>query len=110
MSCKSILVVEDEVLVAHDIRSRLRRMGYEVPAIASKGREAISKALQLRPDLILMDINLRDDMDGVEAAMQIRRLYEVPIIFCTAYSNDETMERAKITEPYGYVLKPFDNR
>ena len=110
MNCKSILVVEDEVLVARDIKSRLTRMGYEVPAIASRGREAINKALLLRPDLILMDINLRDEMDGVEAAMQIRAQYDVPIIFCTAYSNEETLERAKISEPYGYVLKPFDNR
>lgn len=110
MSVKSILVVEDEVLVARDIQSRLSRMGYDVVGIASKGREAISKALELRPNLILMDINLRDEIDGVEAAAEIRRQYRVPIIFCTAYSNEETLERAKITEPYGYVLKPFDNR
>ncbi len=110
MSVKSILVVEDEVLVARDIQSRLSRMGYDVVGIASKGREAISKALDLRPNLILMDINLRDEIDGVEAAAEIRRQYRVPIIFCTAYSNEETLERAKITEPYGYVLKPFDNR
>jgi len=110
MSLKSILVVEDEVLVARDIQSRLSRMGYDVVGIASKGREAISKALDLRPNLILMDINLRDEIDGVEAAAEIRRQYRVPIIFCTAYSNEETLERAKITKPYGYVLKPFDNR
>ena len=110
MSRKSILVVEDEVLVARDIKSRLTRMGYDVPAIACRGREAIDKALQIRPDLILMDINLRDDMDGVEAAIKIRAQFEVPIIFCSAYSNEETVERAKVTEPYGYVLKPFDNR
>ena len=110
MSLKSILVVEDEVLVARDIQSRLSRMGYDVVGIASKGREAISKALELRPNLILMDINLRDEIDGVEAAAEIRRQYRVPIIFCTAYSNEETLERAKITKPYGYVLKPFDNR
>ncbi len=107
---KTILVVEDEVLVARDIQSRLTRMGYEVLSIASRGKEAITKALDLRPDLILMDINLRDEMDGVEAAVQIRLSYDVPIIFCTAYSNDETLERAKISDPYGYVLKPFDNR
>ncbi len=110
MASNSILVVEDEVLVARDIKSRLLKMGYEVLGIASRGREAVSKALDLRPDLILMDINLRDEMDGVEAAMEIRLQYEVPIIFCTAYSNEETLERAKISEPYGYVLKPFDNR
>jgi diguanylate cyclase (GGDEF)-like protein/PAS domain S-box-containing protein len=110
MATKSILVVEDEVLVARDIQARLSRMGYEVVGMASRGLEAISKALELRPNLILMDINLRDEMDGVEAAAEIRRQFKVPIIFCTAYSNDETLQRAKVTEPYGYVLKPFDNR
>ncbi len=110
MASNSILVVEDEVLVARDIKSRLTRMGYEVLGVASRGLEAIEKALDLRPDLILMDINLRDEMDGIEAAMKIRSQFEVPIIFCTAYSNEETLERAKISEPYGYVLKPFDNR
>ena len=107
---KSLLVVEDEVLVARDIQSRLIKMGYEVLGIASKGRDAIDMALSLKPDLILMDINLRDDIDGVEAAIRINKEYDVPVIYCTAYSNEETLERAKISEPYGYVLKPFDNR
>lgn len=110
MSKNSILVVEDEVLVARDIQSRLVRMGYNVVDIASKGSEAIEKALSLRPDLILMDIHLKDEIDGVQAAIAIRESYDVPIIFCTAFSNEETLERAKISEPYGYVLKPFDNR
>ena len=107
---KSLLVVEDEVLVARDIKSRLTRMGYEVLGTAGKGAEAIEKALSLRPDLILMDIHLQDDIDGVEAAIKIRETYDVPVIFCTAYSNEETLERAKVSTPYGYVLKPFDNR
>ncbi|MEX0943296.1 MAG: EAL domain-containing protein [Pseudomonadales bacterium] len=107
---KSLLVVEDEVLVARDIKARLTRMGYDVVDIASRGKEAIEKALNHRPDLVLMDINLRDEMDGVEAAIRIREQYDVPVIFCTAYSNEDTLERAKISEPYGYVLKPFDNR
>jgi diguanylate cyclase (GGDEF)-like protein/PAS domain S-box-containing protein len=107
---KSLLVVEDEVLVARDIKSRLTRMGYEVLGTAGKGAEAIEKALSLRPDLVLMDIHLQDDIDGVDAAIKIRETYDVPIIFCTAYSNEETLERAKVTTPYGYVLKPFDNR
>lgn len=110
MSRKSLLIVEDEVLVARDIKARLIRMGYDVIDMASKGMEAIEKALSLRPDLILMDINLRDEMDGVEAAIKIREQYDVPVIFCTAYSNEDTLERAKVSEPYGYVLKPFDNR
>lgn len=107
---KSLLVVEDEVLVARDIKSRLTRMGYEVLGTASKGSEAIEKALSLRPDLILMDIHLQDDIDGVDAAITIRESYDVPVIFCTAYSNQETLNRAKVSTPYGYVLKPFDNR
>lgn len=110
MSQKSLLIVEDEVLVARDIQARLVRMGYEVAGIAYKGTEAIDMALTLRPDLILMDIHLKDEIDGVEAALIIREKYDVPVIFCTAFSNEETLERAKISEPYGYVLKPFDNR
>ncbi|HKI73910.1 MAG TPA: EAL domain-containing protein, partial [Pseudomonadales bacterium] len=110
MSRKSLLIVEDEVLVARDIKARLVRMGYDVIDMASKGAEAIEKALRLKPDLVLMDINLRDEIDGVEAAIRIREQYDVPVIFCTAYSNEDTLERAKISEPYGYVLKPFDNR
>lgn len=106
----SILVVEDEVLVARDIKSRLIRMGYDVLDTASKGKEAIEKALALRPDLVLMDIHLADEVDGVDAAVKIREIYDVPVIFCTAYSNEETLERAMVTTPYGYVLKPFDNR
>jgi diguanylate cyclase (GGDEF)-like protein/PAS domain S-box-containing protein len=107
---KRLLVVEDEVLVARDIKARLTRMGYEVLAIATRGAEAIAKALLLRPDLVLMDINLRDDIDGIQAAIEIRSQYDVPVIFCTAYSNEATLVRAKVSEPYGYVLKPFDNR
>lgn len=110
MSRKSLLIVEDEVLVARDIKSRLLKMGYDVVDIAAKGSEAVEKAITLKPDLVLMDIHLRDEMDGVEAALKIRQTYDVPIIFCTAYSNEHTLERAKISEPYGYVLKPFDNR
>ena len=106
----SLLVVEDEVLVARDIKCRLAKMGYDVVGTACRGKQGVEMALETRPNLILMDINLRDDMDGVEAARLIREQYDVPVIFCTAYSNQETLDRAKITEPYGYVLKPFDNR
>lgn len=110
MSSTRLLVVEDEVLVARDIKARLVKMGYDVVDLAARGTEAIEKALSLRPDLVLMDINLRDEVDGVEAAIRIREQYDVPVIFCTAYSNEDTLERAKVSEPYGYVLKPFDNR
>lgn len=110
MSASKILVVEDEVLVARDIQARLSRMGYEVVGTAGKGEEAVSMALEHDPDLVLMDINLRGDMDGIEAAIKINNAKSIPVIFCTAYSNDEVLERAKITSPFGYVLKPFDNR
>lgn len=106
----SILVVEDEVLVARDIQARLARMGYEVAGTAAKGEDAVCMALEHNPQLILMDINLRGEMDGIEAAVEINGQRSIPIIFCTAYSNDEVLERAKITSPFGYVLKPFDNR
>lgn len=106
----SILVVEDEVLVARDIQARLQRMGYDIVGSAAKGEEAIELALKHAPDLVLMDINLRGDMDGIEAAVRINEVKSIPVIFCTAYSNDEILERAKITSPFGYVLKPFDNR
>lgn len=110
MSETTLLIVEDEVLVAMDIKARLTKMGYQVVDVASRGIEAVDKALYLRPDLVLMDINLKDEIDGVEAAIRIRDQYDVPVIFCTAYSNEDTLERAKVSEPYGYVLKPFDNR
>jgi diguanylate cyclase (GGDEF)-like protein/PAS domain S-box-containing protein len=110
MAQTSLMIVEDEVLVARDIKSRLGRMGYDVVGIAGKGPQAIEMAINLAPDLILMDINLRGEMDGITAAMTIRESYDVPIIFCTAYSNKAILDRAKISEPYGYVLKPFDNR
>jgi len=110
MSKKTLVVVEDEILVARDIKARLTRMGYEVLATASRGEEAVENVLRLRPDLVLMDINIKGEMDGVDAALNIRAQYDVPVIFCTAYSNTETLQRAQVAGPYGYVLKPFDNR
>jgi diguanylate cyclase (GGDEF)-like protein/PAS domain S-box-containing protein len=105
-----VFIVEDEVLVARDIKSRLEKLGYQVIGTAARGDDAVSRVLSERPDLILMDINLKGDMDGIEAADRIRAEADLPIIFCTAYSNDETLARAKVTVPYGYVLKPFGNR
>jgi diguanylate cyclase (GGDEF)-like protein/PAS domain S-box-containing protein len=110
MTKNTIFVVEDEVIVARDIQSRLQKMDYEVVGTAARGEDAVTRVLDLRPDLVMMDINLRGEMDGIDAATNIRAEYDVPIIFCTAYSNKETLARAKITVPYGYVLKPFDNR
>ncbi len=110
MTKANILVVEDEAIVAKDLRNRLQRFGYMVPAVASSGQEAINKALEFRPDLVLMDIRLKGQMDGVEAAHEIHKYLDIPIIYLTAYADDNTLERAKITEPFGYLLKPFKER
>ncbi|NPE29298.1 response regulator [Methanococcoides sp. SA1] len=108
MSQIKILIVEDEKIVALGIKKMLKNLGYLVPSIASSGKEAISKAEITFPDLVLMDIMLKGDMDGVEAADQIRKRFEVPVVFLTAYSDEKILERAKKTNPYGYIIKPFE--
>ncbi|RJS49993.1 MAG: hypothetical protein CIT03_00635 [Methanobacterium sp.] len=105
MSGPKIMVVEDERITAEDIRDGLEEMGYQVPAIVSSGEEAIEKAKEIFPDLILMDIKLEGDIDGIDAAEEIRSRYGIPVIYLTAYSGENTVERAKITEPSGYILK-----
>lgn len=104
-----ILIVEDERIVAGDLRSRLRRMGYEVVAIASTGTDAVRLADQHQPDLVLMDIRLEGTMDGIQAADTIRRIHNIPVIYLSAYADQSTVERAKVTEPFGYLLKPFED-
>jgi PAS domain S-box-containing protein len=110
MAKAKILVVEDDNIVRLDIQSRLQAMGYDVPVTASSGRDAISKATQMRPDLVLMDIKLKDEMDGVEAAKHIQARIDIPVIYLTAYADEETVQRAKITGPFAYILKPFKER
>src|SRR5512139_2167279 len=105
-----ILVVEDERIVAKDISRRLEKLGYTVVATASSGAEAIRKAREIHPDLILMDVQLKGDMDGIDAAQQIRADADIPVIYLTAYADQNTLQRAKITEPFGYIVKPFDER
>ncbi|HKR11428.1 MAG TPA: EAL domain-containing protein [Pyrinomonadaceae bacterium] len=105
-----ILVVEDESIVALDIQDRLESLGYEVPITVASGEKAIEQAGVLRPDLVLMDIQLQGRMDGVEAADEIRRLFGIPVIYLTANADHPTVERAKVTEPFGYVIKPFEER
>lgn len=108
MTNAKILIVEDENIVAMDLEDRLKNLGYSVSGVASTGEEAIRKAAQTTPDLVLMDINLRGDMDGVEAAEVIWRRFSVPAIYITAYADQETLRRAQITEPLGYIVKPFE--
>ena len=110
MANEKILVVEDESIVAMDIRSTLIRLGYDVPAIASSGEAAIRRAEELPLDLVLMDINLNGKMDGIETAQQIHDRFDIPVVYLTAYSDENTLERANVTEPFGYIIKPFGDR
>jgi len=104
-----ILVVEDERVVAEDIQRVLEQFGYEVPALAACGEDAIKYADQFLPDLILMDIVIRGQMTGIEAAGKISAKHNIPIIYLTAYADTKTIENAKVTAPFGYILKPFNN-
>ncbi|MCO5382421.1 MAG: response regulator [Methanosarcina barkeri] len=105
-----ILIVEDEHIVAMGIKKMLKSLGYTVTGVASSGEDAISKAESTFPDVVLMDIMLKGDLDGVEAAREIRERFDVPIVYLTAYSDNNILERAKITEPFGYIIKPFDEK
>ncbi|MHC4540829.1 MAG: response regulator, partial [Planctomycetota bacterium] len=105
-----ILIVEDEGVVALDIEARLKRLGYNTVDTACFGDEAVKKAAKLAPDLVLMDIKLRGDMDGTEAARQIRDRFNIPVVYVTAYSDEAILKSAKASEPYGYIVKPFGNR
>ncbi|PSN20325.1 hybrid sensor histidine kinase/response regulator [filamentous cyanobacterium CCP5] len=110
MAGERILIVEDERIVARDIEKRLAKLGYTVVGSVAFGEEAIAKVADLSPDLILMDIQLKGQLDGIETAERLGSLYEVPIIYLTAYADEDTLQRAKVTEPFGYIVKPFDER
>jgi signal transduction histidine kinase len=107
---KKILVVEDESIIAMELELHLTEMGYEVVGIASSGVEAIAKARELRPDLILMDIVMPGEKNGIDAATEIKSEMDVPIIFVTAYADEERIKRAKTVEPFGYIVKPYEDR
>jgi PAS domain S-box-containing protein len=110
MEERGILIVEDEQIVATELKGRLNHLGYRVVGLACTGPEAIAKTEHLNPDLILMDIRLRGEMDGIEAAGRILASRDIPIVFATAHADEATLERAKVTGPMGYVLKPFSER
>lgn len=107
MSKTNILIVEDESIVAKDIQHSLKKLGYTVVGICSNGEDAIKSAEEMSPDLVLMDIMLKGDMSGIEAADQIRQRMNIPVIYLTAYADESTLNKAKVTEPYGYIIKPF---
>jgi PAS domain S-box-containing protein len=110
MSNEKILIVEDESIVAMELADRLRALGYIVVGSAATGKQAVEKAIDKEPNLILMDIMLKGKMTGIDAAEEILSKRNIPIVFLTAYADESTLERAKITGPYGYLLKPFEER
>ncbi len=110
MSKTSILIVEDEAIVAEDLASQLRRLGYAIAGITALGEEALTLTRERRPRLVLMDIELAGTMDGVEAAERLRQECGVPVIYVTASTDRATLERAKVTEPFGFILKPFEDQ
>jgi len=104
------LIVEDEILIAEELKDRLSRLGFSVIAAVDTADEGIAIATKERPDLVLMDIRLNGEKDGVQAAQEIRQQVDVPIVYVTAYSDRLTVDRAKQTEHDGYILKPFHKR
>src|SRR5262245_20305408 len=103
----SILVVEDEAIVARDIRNTLADLGYRVLDAAASCEEAVRRSADRCPDLVLMDIRIQGQRDGIETAELLRRRFRVPVVFLTAYADDLTLERAKRAQPYGYLIKPI---
>jgi CheY-like chemotaxis protein len=110
MAATRVMVVEDERIVALNIKRRLLQLGYEVPAYVSSGAQALAKIEHACPDVVLMDIHIDGDMDGIETAAQIPPELQIPVIYLTAYSGDDTLQRARATKPDGYLLKPFSER
>lgn len=110
MEKTKILLVEDESIVARDIKNMLLILGYDVPQVLTTGREAIKQTCMLKPDLVLMDVMLEGEIDGIEAAYRIFKDFDIPVVYITAHVDEKTMERAKKTEPFGYIVKPFEER
>jgi PAS domain S-box-containing protein len=110
MTKAKILVVEYEAITAKDIQDGLRGLGYDALAIAASGKGAIKKAEDIQPDLVLMDIVMKGDMDGIEAAELIHDRFDIPVVYLTTYLDMERLEKTMVTEPYGYILKPFDDK
>lgn len=107
MGKTSVLVVEDESIVAKDIQQSLIKLGYNVVGTASTGEKALALANELNPDIILMDIMLKGPMSGIDTATEVKKGLNIPVIFLTAYADENTLSKAKVTEPFGYIIKPF---
>lgn len=107
MAKTNVLVIEDESIVSKDIQHSLKKLGYNVVGSASTGEKAIDLALELKPDVVLMDIMLKGKLTGIEASEEIRKSLNIPVIYLTAYADEATLEKAKVTQPHGYIIKPF---
>src|SRR4051795_5624863 len=110
MALTKVVIVEDERIVAFHIKRQLTRLGYEVVSVAASGAHAVQQVTDHRPDLVLMDIHIEGAIDGIETAKLIPAELQIPVIYLTAYSDDDTLARARATTPYGYLLKPFTER
>ena len=110
MAKPNILIVEDESIVAKDIQNSLKNLGYNVTTVVSSGEKAIKEIEENKPDLVLMDIMLKGDMTGIDAAAIIHDRFDIPVVFLTAYADDNTLSKAKLAEPYGYIIKPFKEK
>ena len=110
MSQKKILIVEDESIIAEDISDSLISLGYGISGMVYSGEEAIEAAAKFRPDLILMDVNLQGEMDGITAAAEIRSRFQIPVVYLTAYTDENTLRRVNATKPFGYIVKPFEEK
>ena len=106
LPAKTVLVVEDERVVAKDLQHTLIRLGYRVPLTVASAEDAVRAVAHECPDIVLMDIRIRGELDGVEAAGILKKRFDVPVVYLTAYADEETVSRAKATEPLGYLLKP----
>ena len=110
MTAAKILIVEDEGIIAKSLKAVLEELGYGISSITASGEEAIEKVKKDKPDLVLMDIMLKGDINGIEAAKKIKSDFNIPVIYLTAYTDKQILEQAKIAEPFGYIVKPFEDR
>jgi len=110
MCQKKILIVEDESIIAEDISDSLISLGYRITGMVYSGEEAIEAAAKCRPDLVLMDVNLQGEIDGITAAAEIRARFQIPVVYLTAYADENTLRRVNATKPFGYIIKPFEEK
>src|SRR5580692_2887441 len=108
VSCeRKIVIVEDEGIIAADLQDRLEKAGYQVPGVASSGGEALELIRSQSPDLVLMDIRLAGDLDGIQVAEKVRNEFDIPVVYLTAYEDRETLQRASHTQAFGFIKKPI---